>query len=217
MLILKSRYDYFPSVERFVLRMPSGIHEIFLHSVVKALEQQISVIASSQSPSADFAQNISYYGSTTIFFDDPDYGKHDPDASFYHSQAQYPGIVLEVSYSQKRKDLARLADEYILGSDGNIPVVVGLDIEYSGKEATLSIWRPQFLVNDAGEEELQAEQTVINQVWTSTSSLFVSTHSLKLDVPRWRRRSESRSKRRVASAASRLCHRSISRTPWRLG
>ena len=33
-------------------------------------------------------------------------------------------------YSQKEKDLARLADENIYGSDGNVDVVLALDIEY---------------------------------------------------------------------------------------
>jgi hypothetical protein len=30
--------------------------------------------------------------------------------------------------------------------------------------ATLSVWRPRILVNNDGSKELQAEQTVINQV-----------------------------------------------------
>jgi hypothetical protein len=65
--------------------------------------------------------------------------------------------------TQKRKDLPRLADDYILGSDGNICAVIGLDIEYRGKMATLSVWRPRFSINEDGEEELEDEQTVINQ------------------------------------------------------
>lgn len=74
--------------------------------------------------------------------------------------------MIEVSYSQKRKDLSRLADDYILGSYGNIRVVVGLDIEYKGsKEATLSVWRPHFETNKAGEKELVAQQTVANQIF----------------------------------------------------
>ena len=41
-----------------------------------------------------------------------------------------------MSYSQRRKDLERLADDYILGSDSDIRVVVGLDIEYkTGKKS----------------------------------------------------------------------------------
>jgi hypothetical protein len=40
--------------------------------------------------------------------------------------------------------LAKRADEYICGSDGNISVVLGFDIEYNRlKKASLSIWRAQ--------------------------------------------------------------------------
>jgi hypothetical protein len=64
-----------------------------------------------------------------------------------------------------------LADDYILGSDGNIRVVVGLDLEYRGKSdkvapgraATLSIWRPK-VITDGDTEELTAHQEVVNSV-----------------------------------------------------
>jgi hypothetical protein len=79
-------------------------------------------------------------------------------------------VVIEVSYSQKRKDLPRLADDYILGSDARIRAVVGVDVDYRGKMATLSIWRPQIEINDAGEEESVAFRTLIDQVFSLSSS-----------------------------------------------
>jgi len=85
-------------------------------------------LRSIQDRSAEFANEIRPGGSASIKFIDEEYGKHDPDAQFRHSKAQFPGVVIEVSYSQKRKDLERLADDYILGSDSDIRVVVGLDI-----------------------------------------------------------------------------------------
>ena len=65
-------------------------------------------------------------------------------------------VILEISYTQKRRDLARVAQDYILGSGGNIRVVVGIDIDYKDKSATLSIWQPRLQANEAGEEELVA-------------------------------------------------------------
>jgi hypothetical protein len=148
--------------------MPSRRHEGLLRGVTTQIVLQLSTIASGQGPSADFARDIQDHGSETIKFDETEYGQHDPDASFGHSNSHYPGIVIEESYSQKRKDLPYLADDYILGSDGNIGVVIGLDIEYLGKTAaTLSIWRPKFLIDD-GEKILQVEQTVTDQVRLST-------------------------------------------------
>ena len=70
-----------------------------------------------------------------------------------------------VLYAQKRKDLERLADDYIFGSDSDIRVVVGLDFEYkTGKKATLSVWRPNIITNEAGGKELVAQRIVANQV-----------------------------------------------------
>jgi len=72
--------------------------------------------------------------------------------------------------------LPSLADDYILGSDGNIRAVVGVDVDYTGKRATLLIWRPRFRTNDAGEEELDAYQTLADQVCSLIIGLL-SMHS----------------------------------------
>jgi hypothetical protein len=69
-------------------------------------------------------------GSGEVKSPDPEHGKHDPDTSFRYRGTRYPRVVIEVSYSQKRKDLPHLADEDILRSNGNIRVVIGLDVEY---------------------------------------------------------------------------------------
>lgn len=152
--------------------MPKLIHEALATKIVHDILDQLNSIACSESQSAVFAQDIIPGGSAAITFTDPEYGRHDPDAQFIHSRARFPGVVIEVSYSQKRRDLARLADEYILGSDGSIRVVVGLDIEYKGKKITLSIWRPQTLITDSGVEELIAKQTVIDQVCSVLSLIL---------------------------------------------
>ncbi|TVY53879.1 hypothetical protein LSUE1_G008847 [Lachnellula suecica] len=55
--------------------------------------------------------------------------------SLYSSYAQLVEAV--------KKDLLRLADTYILGSNADIHVIVGIDVEYKGnKKAFVSVWRP---------------------------------------------------------------------------
>jgi hypothetical protein len=81
--------------------------------------------------------------------------KYEPDASFKHEGAQYPGVIIEVAYSQKKKRLAQLADNYLMDSDTSVRAVVCLDIEYGKNEsrkATLSIWRPQLFDVDSRRE-----------------------------------------------------------------
>lgn len=125
------------------------------------------IISQSASPSAIFAGDIENSGSAEIKFEDAEYGPHQLDASFQHPEAQFPGVILELSYSQKKRDLSRLANEYILRLDADIRVVIGVDVEYKGsKKASVSIWRLQIRVNDMGEKELCALQTVTDQVYS---------------------------------------------------
>ena len=60
-----------------------------------------------------------------------------------------------MAYSQKKRRLRRLAEDYLLDLDASVQVVVGLDIEYGRKEsrvATLSVWRSQLHYTDDGVE-----------------------------------------------------------------
>lgn len=71
-----------------------------------------------------------------------------------------------MAYSQKKKRLRRLAEDYLLDSDANVQVVVGLDIEYGRKEsreATLSVWRSQLHHADDGVE-LRVVEEVADEV-----------------------------------------------------
>lgn len=76
--------------------------------------------------------------------------RREPDGRFQHWDAAYPGVVLEVSYSQDGRDLKKLASDYILRSNGDIKAVIGVDINY-GRESTASLWRPNY-VEEEGEE-----------------------------------------------------------------
>ncbi|KFY05437.1 hypothetical protein V491_09128 [Pseudogymnoascus sp. VKM F-3775] len=179
----KLRHDYFPSANIFVLRMPGSLHESFLYYITKDFLRQLDIIAQSDSPSAVFAGDIENSASAEINFEDPEYGPHQPDASFQHPEAQYPGVILELSYSQKKRDLPRLANEYILGSDADIRVVIGIDVEYKGsKKASVSVWRPRIGVNDMGEKELVAVQTVTDQLFRDDVGNLVSDPQAILEL-----------------------------------
>ncbi|KAJ5827624.1 hypothetical protein N7447_004387 [Penicillium robsamsonii] len=88
------------------------------------------------------------------------YSKREPDASFKHWRARYPGVIIEVCYSQKSQRVSHLADEYILNTDGIVNAVIALDVDYKGsKKATITVWRPEdTIVGDI--EELQATAVV---------------------------------------------------------
>ena len=170
---VSNRYDYFSSSERFVLRMLTVTHEVFRSKVVLEIQRQLGIIATGTGEAAEFAKNISYEGSTRLQFpadEDEDeeetkYDSHEPDATFTHPDMQWPAIVIEVAFTQKGEELKDLAEDYILGSKGNIRVVIGLNIECKkSKKATISVWRPQYVKHRNGQEDLISMQTVLDQV-----------------------------------------------------
>ena len=140
--------------------MPTGVHELFIDGVEDAIRSQLKAIRSGSDRAALFAQKVRPARSTEIYFPLDDAppstkSKYEPDASFWHDDAQYPGVIIEVAYSQKRKRLGRLAEDYLLDSDASVQVVVGLDIEYGKKgsrEATLSVWRTRVFHTDNGDQ-----------------------------------------------------------------
>jgi len=129
--------------------------------------KEISTRSETSATSAKFANSIDNCGRPTLKLfpgDDGGKDKHEPDAAFWHEEAKWPGVVVEVSYSQKRKALEYLAEEYILGSQGNIQVVVGLDIEYKdSNSATLSVWRAHRRT-DNGTKVLECIRQVTDKV-----------------------------------------------------
>ena len=171
--------------------MPSTVHETFILLVVEDILLQLRTLGSSSAPSSAFAQRIQPLVSSRITFKKnvkldststtqtaetfETYIRHDPDASFAYESAKYPGVVIEVSYSQKRGYLNYLAENYILESNGNIRVVVGLDIDYrSSKKATISMWCPKIISNQQdGQSELVAETLLEGQVSNQTSVSLV--------------------------------------------
>jgi hypothetical protein len=163
------RYDYDGDKCRLVVRMPTGVHELFIDEVEDAIRSQLKAIRNGSGRKAHFAQKVRPARSTEIHFAtsaSSSKSKYEPDASFWHDDAQYPGVIIEVAYSQKKTRLGRLAENYLLDSDASVRVVVGLDIEYSKKgsrKATLSIWRPR-LFDTADGSELRAVEEAADEV-----------------------------------------------------
>jgi hypothetical protein len=79
---------------------------------------------------------------------------------FTHCDAHWPGVIFEVSYSQKTKAMPHLSDDYILETNGSIRVVVGLNIDCKTKKGTMLVWRPYYVQNEQGQLELEATQTL---------------------------------------------------------
>jgi hypothetical protein len=164
--------------------MPSAVHELFIARVEDAIFSQLKSIRKGTDSAAAFAQKLYPARSTEVYFPIEDQptatkSKHEPDSSFWHDDAEFPGVIIEVAYSQKKQRLSRLAEDYLLDSDANVRKVVGLDIEYGRKgshKATLSVWRTQMFQSSDGDE-LRVVREVEDEVCytaKATSSFGVS-------------------------------------------
>lgn len=157
--------------------MPTTLHEEFIAAVVERIKAGLAAYSASH-PQLRELDNVHSRGSPDIFFNHSDDSEADlnqcsrnnPDAGFRHAQAPYPSVILEVAYSQRPKDIQKLAYRYISGSKGHVKAVIGLNVEYTNprqltttKEATVSVWRLGFVEVD-GRRLQDAVQAVRSEV-----------------------------------------------------
>jgi len=158
--------------------MTSPVHDFFSTSLADEIFDLVKDLANQRDEAGKFAAKIAKGGSSRILLrevaDIHAAIRRQPDAQFQHGDAAYPGVVVEVSYSQDGKDLKKLAQDYILYSNGDIKVVIGIDINYGEKESTVSLWRPHYS-QEGDEEILEMRQEIAAQVRYVISSIAMLT------------------------------------------
>lgn len=84
------------------------------------------------------------------------------------------------------KDLQKAAQDYILYSNGDIKLVIGIDINYGGRKSTVSLWRPPYTRRDDEEYEvLEARQDIAYKVRRVFTSYNPSLTLVALSVHGW--------------------------------
>lgn len=149
--------------------MPSPLHHLFIAKILTDIQIQLRVIALRASGIvADIVKHIELeFSSNVQLTGNPHQSSSNhlasrPDAAFRFRADEYARVVLEVSCPQKRKELPRVAKDYILGSEGNIGTVIGLELNHNNtNEGRLSIWRPKPMCKDHDDpielEEVQCQ------------------------------------------------------------
>lgn len=149
----KFRFDYDPTESIYTIRMPTTLHEHFIAGVVDEIIVQIRKKADECPEFEDALSEIDRGGTPSIPLKPRPTSSQEsessevkitrsPDATLYCSDRGYPTTVLEVSYSQKRKDLSAIADSFIVESLGRIQCVIGLDVEYQAPSGLADKSRP---------------------------------------------------------------------------
>ena len=166
------RHDYDSDRNLLVIRMPSTIHEVFSASLGEYIRDELRRIGLRQDEAGQFASQIRSARSSRIFLKELSSEiakisrplRRQPDEQFQHKSAAYPGVVIEISYSQDGRDLRRLAQDYILCSNGDIKLVIGIDIN-AETESTVSLWRPKYTrQEDNNFDDLEVVQDIASLV-----------------------------------------------------
>jgi hypothetical protein len=90
---------------------------------------------------------------------------HSPNVAFRYIDAEYLSIIIKASLLQKKKDLAYLAEDYILDSYRNIQIVVSLNVKYRGsKRAVVSVWESDMSLKKDKTLYLHAKNIVDDEV-----------------------------------------------------
>ncbi|TKA72912.1 hypothetical protein B0A49_08440 [Cryomyces minteri] len=194
----KVRYDFDSSHQKLILRMPTSVHDTFRSGIEHHILSELKGLATREDDVGRFATRVVGKGSSRIAFLKPTVtgststtttettgDERHPDAAFAHERNKYPGVIIEVSYAQKRKALRKLAKQYILQSEGSIRVVVGLDIDYGrpSKRATLSVWRPDLHTSEDGQVIFTVAQPIEDEEFrTVDGSLNPSAAELRLHL-----------------------------------
>jgi hypothetical protein len=140
--------------------MLSSIHEFINRKIDYSIQKQLAVIEeTSNEPTKRLIQSISSIGSRDIKFFNVD-GHREPDQQYAVEDCYYPGVVIEIAYSQPFEELRCKADDFIVDSYGNIQLVIALEIE-NKKACKISAWRPDFTRSE--NEDTVAKKAIIEQ------------------------------------------------------
>ena len=82
-----------------------------------------------------------------------------PDGQFSHVRARFPGMVVEITDSQNPEDLKLWAKRYLRGSNGQIRVVLGIDLGDPSQSPAVFPWQTRHT-----KEGIVIENTINNRV-----------------------------------------------------
>ncbi|KAI0976530.1 hypothetical protein F4678DRAFT_413675 [Xylaria arbuscula] len=146
------RYDYLPSRNLFVIRMLTPLHEHVTRSFdnlvicwLKGLKQR-----KGSKEVAEAARSMVFQGSTNIPLSG--IGTRQPHNSYRHNQCEFPGLVVEIAWSEPVSSLLESAEAFIKETRGGVRTVVGINLNevYEARkvnetgDAKIFIWRAKF-------------------------------------------------------------------------
>ena len=180
LILLRPNADYIDrwnwDSPTFNIRMPTLLHDNFTKELMSVMISQINSFNSEKACVMDSLSRLHERHSADVALSlrDKEISRA-PDASLALFDDNFPILVLETAYSQRGEDLKKIAHQYLIGSDGNIRLMIGCNIEYGlrSRKATISLWQPDFMINpkDTTRTILKSIPILDNDVmlfWMST-------------------------------------------------
>lgn len=145
------RYDYSAATGILVFRRPTPFHASIISKLVAEIESLLVVISQANTAAGAFTGLLRADVSPALYLigseddDGPPFSRRHPDAAFWHVNARWPGVVIEITngdkYAGKRRSMFMIAKDCILKTDGEIRVVVSLAIDSESSIGSISTWR----------------------------------------------------------------------------
>ena len=109
--------------------------------------------------------------------EDENTAKKYPDSSWRLKNCAQtnPSFALEVALSQSTKNLAKRAEQLVMGSKAQIRTVLGIDADVNTGVARATIWRPAF--NYENELTTVQSQTMVSGSDYRYRSMFLTLQS----------------------------------------
>lgn len=143
--------------------MPSTLHEHLVTAVRDAIAHQLGNLITADTPTGQLARRVDSLGSTWI--DLRDGSRHEADASWGPLDPvelrppEFPSLIMEVAYAQRKKDLGRLARQYAQWSNGTISTLIGFDLGYSrDRRSRIFVWEVAEVGTDENGPHLTLQQ-----------------------------------------------------------
>lgn len=124
--------------------MHGRIHELTVWAMSDLIRSQLAAIA--ENPSNENTKRLIHdirpALSSHVKLSDPKTFR-EPDQQFFIKGSYYPGVVIEIAYSESFEQLQHKAYDFTVRSGGEVQLVIGLE-RAREKSFKISTWQPEF-------------------------------------------------------------------------
>lgn len=161
-----ARYEYDCDDHVFTIRMSGPLHDYLQHRINFRVTTWLESLISGSGAVARFAKRVVSGSNRKVILNSP-CREVCPDGLFKYRGTKWPGVILEISYSEKMKDAQKKAEDYIKRSEGEVRMVIVVKTDYgkkATKEASFTIWRREYI---GGKIELLTPSETVSTLYSN--------------------------------------------------